>query len=151
MKPYRAHRTAVALAILLLVGWAAGARAQLPATVKFVNKFRVPEFDEKGTKKSELLGDRAEMLDDGKVKITGLKILVYRDGELEGTLDSEECIFDRKERNAASNAAVTIRRGDMLVTGKGFRWSSGNQRIEILNDVRVTLQGIPVWAKKEKR
>jgi hypothetical protein len=35
------------------------------------------------------------------------------------------------------------------VTGRGFRWASENQHIEILNTVRVVLQGMPVWQKKE--
>ena len=156
MKRFRRHRVAWALAVLLLAGPIGPAAADLPAP-QFVEKFQVPEFDVNGTKKSEIFGDRAEFLNDsqgkpnGKVKITGLKIVIYKEGSVEGTLDSSECIFDRKEKNAISNADVSIHRGSMLVTGKGFRWFSGDQRIEILNDVRVVLQGVPVWIKKEKK
>lgn len=155
MKRFNGHRTAW-VAALLLAGWMGASRAELPGP-QFVEKFQVPEFDANGTKKSEIFGDRAEFLKDaagkpdGKVRITGLKIVIYKEGIVEGTLDSSDCIFDRKEKNAISNADVSIHRGNMLVTGKGFRWSSGTQRIEILNDVRVVLQGVPVWTKKEKR
>ena len=156
MKRFSGHKAAWALTILLLAGPIGPARADLPGP-QFVEKFQVPEFDANGVKKSEIFGDRAEFLKDsdgkpnGKVKINGLKILIYKEGIVEGTLDSPECIFDRKERNAISNAEVMIHRGSMVVTGKGFRWFSGDQRIEILNDVRVVLQGVPVWMKKEKK
>jgi hypothetical protein len=154
MKWCNGPKITLALAVLLWAGWRAIAwGAPLGASqvgTQIVDKFRLPEFGTNGVKKSEIFGDRAAISPDGRVNIAGLKILVYREGVVEGTLDSAECVFDRQEKNAVSDAGVTIRRGNMLVTGTGFRWTSGSQRIEILNDVRVTLQGIPVWMKKEK-
>lgn len=138
--------------VLIGLAWAAGAWGQLPpgATTQVVEKFRVPEFDANGVKKSEIFGDRAELTIDGPVKIIGLKLFLYREGAIDATITAAQCTFDRKEKLAFSNGDVSIERGKMLVTGKGFRWSSGEQHIAILNNVRVVLQGMPVWTKKEK-
>lgn len=133
--------------------WAATASicpAQMPG-VQVVEKFRVPEFDANGIRKSEVFGDRAELTAEGPIKITGLKIFLYKDGEIDATLDAAQCTFDRKEKMAFSNGDVSIKRGRMIVTGRGFRWSSDTQHISILNNVRVVLEGMPVWTKKERK
>jgi hypothetical protein len=121
------------------------------STTQTIERFRLPEFDANGVKKSEVFGERAVIPPDGKVRITGLRILLYKEGEVDATLTASECTFDRTDKVAFSNGDVTITRGKMKVTGKGFRWASDNQRIEILNEVRVVLQGMPVWQKKEKK
>lgn len=136
--------------LALLLAGAFAARGQMPE-IRPINDFRVPEFDANGEKKSEVLGDTAEFLPDGNIKITGLRIVIFKGGVAEGALTSAQCTFDRRERKAFSNSEVRIERGDMVVTGKGFRWSAADQRIEILNRVCVELKGIKVWPKKETK
>lgn len=136
-------------AVMLLLSCAA-----LPspgqALVGTIRNFRVPEFDEKGTKKSEIFGDEVQPLQDdpSKVRIKGLRILVYKDGGLDGTIVAAECVFDRKTRDAYSNADVRIDKGKMQVTGKGFRWYPARQCVEILNDVRVVVTDAKMWVKE---
>jgi hypothetical protein len=135
-------------AVLLLLAAGAGAQT-LPRQIK---DFRVPEFDANGLKKSEIFGNVADVLADDKIKITGLRIVLYEaDGvTVEGTITAAECIFDRKNKSAFSNTAVSLARGSMVVTGKGLRWNSEGQHIEILNDVRVEMKGVKMWNKQEK-
>ncbi len=139
----------MAAALLVL---AAGVQAQTPALPQQIKNFRVPEFDANGLKKSEILGDLADVMADDKIKITGLRIVLYeKDGvTVEGTVNADQCIFDRKDKSAFSNTAVSLERGPMVITGKGLRWNSEGQHIEILNDVRVELRGIKMWNKQEK-
>jgi hypothetical protein len=148
----------MAVALLVL---AAGAPAQTAAPApagapaaggQRILRFRVPEFDAKGMKKSEIFGDVADVLPDNKIKITGLRIVLYeKDGvTVEGTVTAAECIFDRKDKRAFSNTAVSLERGPMVVTGKGLRWNSDGQSIEILNNVRVEMKGVKMWNKQEK-
>lgn len=138
------------VAAVLLAAMTLGAQAQMgPSKVK---KFRVPEFDENGKKRSEIFGEEADMLPDGKIKITGLRIVLYdKDGVVvEGTLVAADCVFDRADKSAFSNSAVSMERDRMLITGKGLRWNAAGQHIEILNDVRVQLKGVKMWDKQER-
>lgn len=137
-------------AVLLVL--AAGASAQTPALPSRILKFRVPDFDVNGLKKSEIFGDVADVLPDDKIKITGLKIVLYeKDGvTVEGTVNAAQCIFDRKTKSAFSNTEVSLNRGAMVVTGKGMRWNADGQHIEILNDVRVEMKGVRMWNQLEK-
>lgn len=129
----------------------AAAAAQLPPGPKVIDDFRVPEFDQNGVKKSEVVGRQAEILPDGNVRITDLKILMFKDGNVEATILADQCTFSRKEKRAFSNSAVSIDRGNMRVTGRGFRWSSADQHIEILNESRVVLKNTSVWKEMENR
>jgi hypothetical protein len=137
------------LAGVMFLALVAPGQAQLPVgsstTKSIISDFRVPEFDANGVKKSEVVGTQAEILPDGQVKITGLKIVMFKDGQIEATILADQCTFDRKEKRAFSNSAVSIDRGSMRVTGRGFRWSSEGQRIEILNEARVVLKNTSVW------
>lgn len=138
-------------AIAMALSWLA-LMAQGQALVGTIRNFRVPDFDEKGVKKSEIFGDQVDPLPDdpSKVKIKGLRILFYKDGELDGTILAAECIFDRKTREAYSNADVRVEKTKMLVTGKGFRWHPSRQRVEILNDVRVLVMDTKALMKEMK-
>ena len=143
------------LAAALLLG-AGAVRAQqeqkAQVAVRTITDFRVPEFDENGHKKSELFGATADMMQDGRVKIKGLRIVMYdKDGvTVLGTVVAADCIFDKKDKSAFSNTAVSLQRNIMVVTGRGMRWNSDSQHIEILNDVRVELKGVKMWNQLEK-
>ncbi len=118
---------------------------------QIIRDFRVPEFDENGVKKSEVVGEQAEILADGQVKITGLRIVMFREGQVEATVTAAQCTFNRKDKMAFSNADVSIERGGMKVTGRGFRYAAADQRIEILNQARVVLQNTSVWKETAGR
>lgn len=113
-----------------------------------IKDFRLPEFDANGQKKSEIFGDLAEPLDESRMKITGLRIVLFKDGVQEGIITAKDCIFDRKEKNALSNSEMSIEKGNMVVTGRGFRWNPDGQHLEILNNVRVVLKDAKIWAKE---
>lgn len=130
--------------LLAATAWAQKVPPKAPGP-QIIRDFRVPEFDENGVKKSEVVGERAEILPDGKVRIEGLRIVLFREGQVEATIVADQCTFDRKEKMAFSNSEVSIERGGMKVTGRGFRYSAAGQRIEILNQTRVVLKDISVW------
>ena len=141
------------MALWMLAGWALVAHAQLPAT-GVITKFRVPEFDANGVLKSEIFGDQAQpQAGTDLIKIAGLKIVMYKNKEVESTLTSEHCTVNRKDHSAFSNADVKIVRGNVVITGRGFRWDPENQRIEILNKFHMVMVGnVKMWPLlKEKK
>jgi lipopolysaccharide export system protein LptC len=131
---------------LVLAGWGLVAPAQLPSA-GVVTGFRVPDFDTNGVLKSEIFGDQAQpQPGTDLVKITGLRIVLYKNKEVESTLTSEHCTVNRKDRSAFSNAEVRIVRGNIVITGRGFRWNPDSQRIEILNRFHMIMAGtVKVW------
>lgn len=139
--------------LVALAGWGLLAPAQMPPA-GVITDFRVPEFDSNGVLKSEIFGDQAQpQPGTDLVKITGLRILLYKNKEVESTLTSEHCTVNRKDRSAFSNADVRIVRGNVVITGRGFRWSPDSQRIEILNRFHMVMVGpVKVWPLvKEKQ
>lgn len=150
MKRSAVHRAWRWVAAGVLLAMAVAAQAQIGPTR--IEKFRVPDFDQSGKKRSEIFGDFADVLPDGKVRITGLRIVMYNDDgvTVEGTVVAAECIFNRADKSAFSNSAVSLQRDRMTITGKGLRWNAEGQHVEILNDVRVEMLGIRMWNKREK-
>lgn len=125
-----------------------------------IDDFRIPEFDSNGMLKSEIFGTKARILPENKIKITGLQIIMYKKrdpgmvtNQVDAVLSSDHCTVDQKNRNAFSNADMKIVRDNVVITGKGFRWTAGSQRIEILNDFRMVMTGqVKVWPLvKEKK
>lgn len=145
MMPCVSHKAPLWGLVMILAAWAGWGVSQL-AGMGEIKDFRVPEFDANGVLKSEIFGDVAKPVSDDKIRITGLRIVMYKNKEVEATLTSGHCTVDRKNRNAFSNADVKIVRGNVVITGKGFRWGSETQRIEILNEFHMVMTGyVKVW------
>ena len=103
--------------------------------------FSVPEYDlTTGLLKWRMFGDSARVdLTSGKVLVQQMKIEVYRETNLNMTVKSPVCLFDRTAKTAVSDEAVEIVSTNMVVTGKGFEWFSGDNRMNIHNDVTVKI------------
>jgi hypothetical protein len=125
-----------------------------------IDDFRIPEFDANGILKSEIFGRKAKMLQDSKIRITGLQIIMYKkrvefstSNVVDAVLSSDHCTVDQKTKDAFSNAEMKIVRDNVVITGRGFRWSAASQRIEILNNFHMVMTGqVKMWPLlKEKK
>jgi lipopolysaccharide export system protein LptC len=110
--------------------------------VQTLSGFSVPEYDENGNMTSQLFGDYAEFMPNGMVRITNLKIEFYEEGEVEMRVTAPQCTYNEKKKMAESESSVRIARGNMVVTGTGFRWRAGNERLEITSNARVVLKNL---------
>lgn len=147
--------------VLFLACCAVASAQQLPGMQdREIDDFRIPEFDSNGMLKSEIFGKKARILPENKIKITGLQIIMYKKrdpsmvtNQVDAILSSEHCTVDQKTKNAFSNADMRIVRDNVVITGKGFRWTAANQRIEILNNFHMVMTGqVKVWPLvKEKK
>lgn len=112
--------------------------------------FRVPSFDDNSVMTSQIFGETAKVLPDGNVEITGLKLEFYsyigEERVTDMTVTSPLCYYNRSRGVVVSESDVRISRREMVVTGKGFRYSNDKQELKILHDSRVVLKG----AKKDK-
>lgn len=134
-----ALRLAAAAALVL----AAPVRAQLVSTgaVQTVSGFKVPDRDENNNLKSVLYGDFARVRPDGIVEITNVRLEFYKEGAVEMTVTSPQCVYNQKEGTARSYADVEIVREGLKITGKGFWWSAKQERFEIYQKARVEIRG----------
>ena len=145
MMLYAFLKTIRMMILVMGVVWAGWGNAQF-SSMGEIKDFRVPEFDANGVLKSEIFGDVAKPVSDDMIRITGLRIIMYKNKDVEATLTAEHCTVNRKDKNVFSNADVKIVRGNVVITGKGFRWGSETQRIEILNDFHMVMVGnVKMW------
>lgn len=107
--------------------------------------FRVPNFDSKNVMISQIFGEAARVLPDGNVEIEGLKLEFYSyeglDRKTDMTVTSPLCFYNRSRGVVVSDSDVRISRDEMVVTGKGFRYSNDKQELKILSESKVVLKG----------
>ena len=108
------------LAVLAALALAGPAGAQLAGQA--VQGFRLPEYDEEG-------------------QLTGLKIEVFRRGEVTARIVSPDCAYDPERKRAASKAHIRIVTDKAVLTGEGFAWNGENQQFQIFKNARVVLDG----------
>ena len=131
------RRAGIAAAILL--GLAAGAVAQLEGQT--VKGFRLPEYDENGKLKQQLYGTTATFLQDGIIQLTGLKIEIFRKGEVTARIYSSLCAYDPKRKRAASKQHIRVVTEKAVLTGDGFAWNGETEQVQIFQNAKVTLDG----------
>jgi hypothetical protein len=118
---------------------ATAASAQLEGQA--VKGFRLPEYDENGKLKQQLYGETATFLPDGVIQLTGLKIEIFRQGEVTARITSPECAYDPNRKRAASKDHVRIVTEKAVLTGDGFAWNGENEQFQIFKNAKVTLDG----------
>lgn len=127
------------VAVLLVLGWVPAAPAQLEG--QSVKGFRLPEYDANGKLKQQLYGETATFLQDGLIQLTGLKIEVFREGEVMARIFSPMCAYDPNRKRAASKDHIRIVTEKAVLTGDGFAWNGENEQFQIFKNARVTLDG----------
>ncbi len=127
------------LAAAVLLGSAAGAYAQLEGQT--VKGFRLPEYDEDGKLKQQLYGTTATFLADGIIQLTGLKIELFRKGEVTARIYSSLCAYDPKRKRAASKQHIRVITEKAVLTGDGFAWNGETEQFQIFENARVVLDG----------
>ena len=106
-----------------------------------VKGFRLPEYDPDGKIKQQLYGETATFLQDGISQLTGLKIEIFRRGEVTARIYSPLCAYDPNRKRAASKEHIRIVTEKAVLTGDGFAWNGENEQFQIFKNAKVTLDG----------
>ena len=120
--------------------WATAAWAQ-QMEGQTVKGFRLPEYDPDGKIKQQLYGETATFLQDGIIQLTGLKIEIFRRGEVTARIYSPLCAYDPNRKRAASKDHIRIVTEKAVLTGDGFAWNGENEQFQIFKNAKVTLDG----------
>ena len=127
------------LAAAVFGGWTALAGAQLEGQT--VKGFRLPEYDADGKLKQQLYGQTATFLADGIIQLTGLKIELFRKGEVTARIYSSLCAYDPQRKRAASPQHIRVVTEKAVLTGDGFAWNGETEQFQIFRNARVVLDG----------
>ena len=106
-----------------------------------VKGFRLPEYDEDGKLKQQLYGETATFLQDGIIQLTGLKIEIFRKGEVMARVYSSVCAYDPARKRAASKQHIRVVTEKAVLTGDGFAWNGETEQFQIFQNAKVTLDG----------
>lgn len=129
----------VKLALWIGVGFYAAAILAVLAQEP-IEGLRLPlEFDPDGTLKTELFARQATIQPDMTIAASGIVFRVFAtNGAVETTITAEDAEFSRERQAGWSEKTVSMRQGDLLVTGDGFRWNGANGTLRILRQARVS-------------
>ena len=107
---------------------------------------RAPYYDEKGNLKAQLYGGYVKVLEGGVAEVTQLRIDVFQDQQVFMTVFSPHCFTKieeadgRKVLTVYSEGDVLIDMEQMTIVGRGFNFTSEQNRFEILHDSKVLLE-----------
>ncbi len=89
----------------------------------------------------EIQGDIARLLSPTNTEITGL-VAISHDPEVgDMKITVGKAIFDSQAREGrADEERVTVRRNNMVLTGKGFRWKADQKALRILEDIKLLVK-----------
>lgn len=127
----------------------AGAWAQMQPGME-AGGFRLPDYAEDGTLKSQLFGEYARALSNDLIEIRGLRIEMYKDGQVETRVTSPHCLYDHVRQAAGSTSSVRITRGEVVITGDDYAYSPKRQRFEIHTNARVVLSNVRGLSHRRK-
>lgn len=110
-----------------------------------LTNFRVPEYNDRNEKKTELVGEEAYVLPDGRVDIRNFHLDVFQVGttNVQMRVTAPQCYYNRDHQMARSKTGVKIEGDKFVVTGEDFAWDSGRELFQIFTNAQVVLQRDP--------
>lgn len=107
---------------------------------------RAPYYDDSGELKAQLYGGYAKVLEGGVAEIMNLRIDVFQDKRVLMSVFAPQCVTEIVEVEGKrvlvvrSEGEVLIDMEQMTISGRGFRFSSEENRFEILHDSKVLVK-----------
>ncbi|MEA2068025.1 MAG: hypothetical protein U9P12_02380 [Verrucomicrobiota bacterium] len=107
---------------------------------------RAPYYDDEGNLKAQLYGGYAKILEGGVADVTNLRIDVFQDRKVFMSVFAPQCFTKiveeggKKTLSVYSDGDVLIDMEQMTVSGRGFRFTSEENRFEILHDSKVLVR-----------
>ena len=111
-----------------------------------VSGVRAPYYDEEGNLQAQLYGGHARILEGQIADITNLRIDVYEDGKIIMTVFAPQCFTKMGEVDGKkilvvySDGDVLLDMEQMTITGKGFNFTSEENKFELLHESKVLVK-----------
>lgn len=135
---------AVMMSVAATTVWAETKDAGKPSdgvrATGFIERFEVPEMDEKGNLKWKLFGERARLRADGLMDVYNMRAEFFSDNKVTLVFTTDACLLDRVNKKATTDAPVRIERDNMVLTGTGGEWSGDAATFVVRRDVRMEIK-----------
>ena len=116
------------------------------ASTGVIEGFRIPERDFTGNLVWMISGEKAKIIQEGRIEIFNVLLETYRKGQIEQTLKSPRCTLIRQTAqgkvttHAESTHAVEIIGKNLVITADGFHWFPDEARLVMEKNVRVVFE-----------
>lgn len=149
------RRFATLLVLLLLTGADAQdgkppkepRRSPLPiASTGVIESFKIPERDASGNLIWLIQGEKAKIIEEGRIRIFNVQVDTYRRGEIDQSMTSPECFLIRQTiggkvtTHAESTNKVSIVGKNIVITADGFQWFPEETRLVMQKNVQVVFE-----------
>ena len=111
-----------------------------------IESFRIPERDAEGNLLWFIEGEKAKIIEEGKIEIFNVHVETYRKGQIDQTLKSPQCMLIREtvdgkvKTHAESTNAVEITGKNIVIRADGFQWYPDQARLVIQKNVKVVFE-----------
>lgn len=109
-------------------------------TSGYIEKFEIPDRDERGQLRRRILGERGRLLPDGALEVENIRVEFYSSNRLVMVFSSPRCVMDRSRNRATTDAPVRVEREDMIITGVGGDWDGSRSEVNIHSNAQMVLQ-----------
>jgi lipopolysaccharide assembly outer membrane protein LptD (OstA) len=108
-----------------------------------IKGLRIPlKLFENGQVKMRFSAEQARAEPGEEVLATGALVEIFDEsGAVVTRMEAERCRFDREAGRVRSEDAVRLTKPDLTITGVGMVWTTAEEKITLLSNVRVVLQG----------
>ena len=111
-----------------------------------IESFKIPERDATGNLLWLIQGEKAQIIQEGRIQIFNVQVDTYRLGEVDQTMTSPECLLIRQTEggkvvtHAESTNKVAIVGKNLLITADGFQWFPEQTRLVMQKNVQVVFE-----------
>lgn len=96
--------------------------------------------DSEGDVQWELEGETARFLSSRLIEIVSLTAISHDPKVRNLVINVDQVVFDMETKEVTADAGrVTVRRDNMVLTGRGLSWVPANKEIRVLEDVRLLI------------
>jgi len=96
------------------------------------------EYYPTGEVKTDLFAKRAIVPEDGSIVAYGV---VLKEFDIEGNvkiqINADDTVFSQDHQSASSTNHVSLKRGDIKVSGTGYDWNGTDKKLKILKRAKV--------------
>ena len=103
------------------------------------------DYHANGRMKAVLRASKSQMIAEGMIYAEGVSVdLLKEDGQPDGRLTAEGCLFDRVNKQGYCEGLVSVVKGSDRIKGRGMYFSIEAQFIKILSECEIRTHRIPL-------
>jgi len=129
-------------AFLLFTAIAVAAHGQMTPDAPIKN-FKLPMFDNAGTKLWDLRGEEAKYISQDRVDLFTMHLKVFKtdgSGALQIEIESPQATVFANQHLVTGSDSIRIHNDDFEISGRNYTWKGREQNVTIREDVRVVFK-----------